>query len=178
MKIHFWVVLLLCVITPLSNSQDIVYRKTPLIKSDITCEIGFGQRGADFDERRSWYRRCHESNYCFRASTDRTKIETLKRMFVFPWKAFYEEFYVLGCGGYLETPLYDPWRPHLRPRGFIPPTEIYLNQSGNVLTPGGDQITMKLVYTCNYDMCSSASRSFGSLAAAATITTVLSYLLL
>jgi len=29
----------------------------------------------------------------------------MRRMFVFPWQGHYEEYYVMGCGGYVGSPL-------------------------------------------------------------------------
>jgi hypothetical protein len=47
--------------------------KRPLLKG-LYCEIGFGQRGASFDERQSWFRMCHDTTYCWRGRTDTTQV--------------------------------------------------------------------------------------------------------
>ena len=47
--------------------------KKPLLKG-LYCEIGFGQRGASFDERQSWFRMCHDTTYCWRGRTDTTQV--------------------------------------------------------------------------------------------------------
>ena len=49
--------------------------KRPLNKG-LYCEIGFGQRGASFDERQSWFRMCHDTTYCWRGRTDTTQVRT------------------------------------------------------------------------------------------------------
>lgn len=134
-------------------------------KFDIKCETGFGQRGASYDEKETWVRRCVHSNYCWRAKTDRTKIDTLRKMFTFPWSDFYEEFYVMGCGGYLGTPEFDPRYPRRTvnlPAGYEKLKTFTVHQEETVMLKGGD-LEMEIEYTCHQDMCDlAASRPHAS----------------
>jgi hypothetical protein len=147
---------------------------TPLpITKKVRCIVGYGQSGAAFAEEQTHPMFCHGTHYCWRAKTDRTNINKLKNMFVFPWLDYYEEYFVLGCGGYLGTPKDDPWRPIPVPLGFIAPTHMQITVNETVVLPG-DSLNMEIVYTCHGDYCSPAANRFGVSTLLAVMTTALS----
>jgi hypothetical protein len=157
---HIFFLLLVLVHVTVTNSQN------PVIKPPrdfIICEVGFGQRGASYDEKQSWFRMCYDTHYCWRAHADRTHYQQMKNMFVFPWNEFYEEYYLLGCGGYLGSSKEDPWRPLYPLEGYpegygtrLDHWDINATAPVSVRTPG-DSIQLEIDYTCTYNYCSAAA---------------------
>jgi len=123
----------------------------------IKCLIGWGQTGLEYKYGEEWPRDCSKkSNYCFRATTQ--DVKQAARLIDFTWDSYYATFYFKGCGGQWGTPFKrdKDWPYHGPFAGKI-----------NITTPvvetgQGSQETLVLDYTCLHDMCSSATRWWGT----------------
>ena len=123
----------------------------------IKCEIGWGQTGLEYSYGEEWPRDCStKSNYCFRATTQ--DVKQAARLIDFTWDSYYAIFYFKGCGGQWGTPFKrdKDWPYHGIFAGKINITTPI------VVTGQGSQETMVLDYTCYKDMCSSATRWWGT----------------
>ena len=68
-----------------------------VILADISCAIGYGQMGMNYEEGINWNRGCKGSDYCWMAYT--RDIRQVKNLFDYAWNSYYSFFYVKGCGG-------------------------------------------------------------------------------
>lgn len=129
----------------------------------IKCMIGWGQIGKLHQSSLEWPRNCVDSTYCWKAST--TDMSVAQKMFTYHWDAYYDQYFVKGCGGEFGTlPL------------TAPVALINVTRPVDIRGIGG-QVTMSVEYSCSTDFCSSATRAQQRLLVTALMICVTWYLL-
>lgn len=131
----------------------------------LVCLAGYGQRGKLRSAGVEWVRTCKHSHYCWEAtaqSSDEGAIEDMKKLFDFPWDAYYAEYYIQGCSGDFGTN--QRWSPLKYTSDGVELQELPLEVDVNITVPPsitgrGGTIQMSMQYSCIENFCSSAQPS-------------------
>jgi len=122
----------------------------------LTCQIGIGQRGKNYENGIGWTRKCKlTSKYCFEMVT--LDVNQASKLFEYSWDSYYDQFYVRGCGGDYGTN--GTWHPY---KNLPKATRHKLGMvKANITTPklitgqGGPENTVEMLlsYKCKTDLC-------------------------
>lgn len=131
------------------------------IEPHIKCYIGYGQRGRQYSSQVLWERTCHESKYCFEATTG--DINSMVSLIDYPWDAYYSQFWVKGCGGEWGTPYnIHPYKAYKGTsygkflRQHTRTIHINISSPATVTIPGG-KFLFDLEYECRRELCNDIS---------------------